>query len=133
MGSWTEVWVSHLRRFVPLVAPTPVSLRPMWRKLAATAALPMMIVLAAQANATPANTRDFLTQLELDGIQVNGQATIQEGYDICRFMKPPDGGALWDAAQKVKSDHPDWTIDQALTFANRSTQFICPDRESFPE
>jgi hypothetical protein len=105
----------------------------MWRKLAATAALPMTIVLAAQAHATPANTRDFLKQLELDGIEVNGQATIQEGYDICKFMTPSDGGALWDAAQKVKSEHPDWTIDQALTFSDRSTQFICPDRESYPQ
>jgi hypothetical protein len=105
----------------------------MWRRLAATAALPMMIVLAAQAHATPANTYEFLKQLELDGFEVNGQATIEEGYDICRFMKPPDGGALWDAAQEVKSWHPDWTIDQALTFSSRSTQFICPDGESFPE
>ena len=105
----------------------------MWRKLAAATALPTMIVLAPQAHATPANTRDFLEQLELDGITVNGQATIQEGYDICRFIRPPNGGALWDAAQKVKSDHPDWTIDQALNFSDRATQFICPDRESFPE
>ncbi|TDO17658.1 uncharacterized protein DUF732 [Mycobacterium sp. BK086] len=94
------------------------------------AALPVMIVLAAQAHATPANTRDFLKQLELDGIEINGRTAIQEGYDICSFMKPPDGGALWDAAQKVKSEHPDWTIDQALTFSDRSTQFICPDGES---
>ncbi|KQY08950.1 hypothetical protein ASD37_00135 [Mycobacterium sp. Root135] len=105
----------------------------MWSKLLATAALPMMIGLAAQAHATPANTRDFLKQLELDGITVSGQTAIREGYDICRFMKPPDGGALWDAALKVKSEQPDWTIDQALTFANRSTQFICPNRESFPD
>jgi hypothetical protein len=105
----------------------------MWRRLAAIAAIPMLTVLAPQAHATPANTRDFLTQLELDGIEVNGQATIHEGYEICKFMQPPDGGALWDAAQKVKSKHPNWSIDQALTFSNRSTQFICPDRESYPQ
>ena len=92
-----------------------------------------MIGLAAQAQATPANPYAFLMQLEMDGIKVNGQATVQDGYDICRFMKPPDGGTLWDAAQKVQSEHPDWTIDQALTFSSRATQFICPDRESFPE
>lgn len=106
---------------------------PMWRKLAATAVLPLTIGLAVPAHATPANTRDFLRQLEMDGIEVNGQATVQEGYEICRFMKPPDGGALWDAAQKVQSEHADWTIDQALLFADRATQFICPERESFPD
>lgn len=105
----------------------------MWSKIAATAALPIMVALAAQAHAAPANTRAFLRQLELDGIEANGQATTQEGYDVCRFMKPPDGGALWDAALMVKDKHPNWTIDQALLFSDRATQFICPDRESFPE
>ncbi len=105
----------------------------MWKTLAAAAAIPMTIVLAAQAQATPANTYEFLKQLRMDGIKIDGQAAIQDGYDICRFMKPPDGGALWDAAKKVQSEHPDWTIDQALLFSTRATQFICPDRESFPD
>ncbi|BBZ78602.1 hypothetical protein MANY_39390 [Mycolicibacterium anyangense] len=105
----------------------------MWKTLAAAAVVPMTIVLAAQAQATPANTYEFLKQLGMDGLKIDGQAAIQDGYDICRFMKPPDGGALWDAAKKVRSEHPDWTIDQALLFSTRATQFICPDRESFPD
>ena len=103
----------------------------MWRKLAAIAVLPSMITLAAPAHATPPNYAVFLQAIASDGIVIDGQQGISEGRAVCKSMAPPNGGSLWDAAQQVKSMHPDWKIDASLKFANRATQNICPDRDSF--
>lgn len=103
----------------------------MWSKLAAIAALPLTIALAAPAHATPPNYPVFLQSIAMDGIVIDGQQAILEGRAVCKMLAPPDGASLWDAAQHVKSMHSDWTIDAALHFADRATQMICPDRDSF--
>jgi hypothetical protein len=86
-----------------------------------------MIVLAAPAHAQP-NYESFINAITLDGIVIDHQQAIVEGYEVCKLMEPPNGGSLWDATQQVKSKHPDWTMSAALTFADRSIQHICPDR-----
>jgi hypothetical protein len=98
----------------------------MWRKLAAIAALPLMIVLAAPAQAEP-NYDVFLQAIAGDGIVMNDHEAILEGHAVCTLMEPPNGGSLWDAGQQVKSMHPDWRIGSALDFADRSVQDICPN------
>jgi len=42
-------------------------------------------------------------------------------------MAPPSRDSLWDAAQQIKSMHPDWGIGAALHFAERAVQDICPN------
>ncbi|WP_293002313.1 DUF732 domain-containing protein [Mycobacterium sp.] len=102
----------------------------MWRKLAAIAALPLMIVLAVPAHADP-NYTVFLQAIAGDGIVMGDHEAIMEARGVCKFMEPPNGGSLWDAGQHVKSMHSGWGIDSALDFADRSVQDICPNRGSF--
>jgi hypothetical protein len=111
----------------------------MWRKLAAIAALPLMIVLAVPAHADPndandvneANDANFLDAIAGDGIVMDHHEAILEAHAVCRLMEPPNGGSLWDAGQQVKSMHSGWGIVPAMNFADRSVQDYCPNRGSF--
>lgn len=78
-----------------------------------------------------ANYRVFLQAIAGDGIDMDSHAAIVEALDVCRLMHPPKDASLWDAGQHVISIHPDWTVTDALHFADRSIQNICPHRGSF--
>lgn len=91
------------------------------------AALPLMNAVTVPAHAQP-NYEVFLEAIHGDGVVMDDQQAIAEGYAVCKLMRPPNGGSLWDAAQKVKSMHADWPIGRALSFADRSVQDICPER-----
>lgn len=110
----------------------------MLKKMAAVAALPLAITLAAFAHADPNNTVDttpndtvFLQAIAQDGIKMDGQQAISEAQGVCTIMQPPGDGSLWDAGQHLVSIHPDWTVGTALHFADRSVQDLCPNRGSF--
>jgi hypothetical protein len=114
-------------------------IRSMWRKLAAIAAIPLMIVLAVPAHADPNDANDanvandavFLQTIAGDGIVMDDHEAILEAHAVCRLMEPPNDGSLWDAGQQVKSMNSGWGIGAALHFADRSVQDICPNRGSF--
>ncbi|WP_418888626.1 DUF732 domain-containing protein [Mycolicibacterium neoaurum] len=78
-----------------------------------------------------ANYSVFLQALAGDGIEIDSRRAISEGHAVCELIRPPGDGSLWDAGQKVRSMHPDWSVGTALHFANRSVQHICPSRGSF--
>lgn len=101
-----------------------------WSKLALLAVVPSLIALAGQAHAVP-NDAVFLQELSDDGIVMDEGAAISEAQAVCKLMAPPNGGALWEAGQQVKADHPDWRMDRALKFADRAVQNYCPNRGSF--
>lgn len=108
------------------------------RTLAVTfVSLSLLISTGVPAHAAPdtvdpnANYSVFLQAIAGDGIVMDSHQAIREGQSVCRLMQPPNDGSLWDAGQKVLSTHSDWTIGQALKFADRSVQDICPHRGSF--
>ena len=108
------------------------------KKFAAMTLLALMTVPAIPAHADPvdvvdpgANYNVFLQAIAGDGIVIGAEQAIREGIDACVLMRPPTDASLWDAAQHVKSIHPDWRIGSALDFSNRAVQDICPNRGSF--
>lgn len=110
----------------------------MMRTLAATfVSLSLLISPGVPAHAAPdtvdpnANYSVFLQAIAGDGIRMDSHQAIREGQSVCMLMQPPHDGSLWDAGQQVLSTHSDWTIGQALKFADRSVQDICPHRGSF--
>lgn len=107
--------------------PPPRMIRPV---VAALAALLTAMSLPAQAQAEP-NYDVFLQSIASDGIAVQAHEAITEGQAVCKLMRPPNDGSLWDAGQQVLSTHPDWGVHLALKFADRSVQNICPNRGSF--
>lgn len=92
---------------------------------------------AASAHAEPgnidegANYRVFLQAIEQDGITMDSSAAIREALGVCGLIEPPDGASLWEAGQHLMSTHPAWTVTDALHFADRAIQNICPHRGSF--
>lgn len=110
----------------------------MMRMLAVTfVSLSLLISPGVPADAAPdtvdpnANYSVFLQAIAGDGIRMDSHQAIREGQSVCGLMRPPNDGSLWDAGQEVLSTHSDWTIGQALKFADRSVQDICPHRGSF--
>ncbi|MDO3402721.1 DUF732 domain-containing protein [Mycolicibacterium neoaurum] len=110
----------------------------MWKMLAVVAISPLVVVLPVPAHAEPggavdpgANYQVFLRMIAEDGIEMDGDQAIQEGYGVCALMRPPNDLALWDAGQHVLTTHPDWSVGQALSFSTRSVQDICPHNGSF--
>lgn len=78
-----------------------------------------------------ANYSVFLKSIARDGIVIDEQQAIKEGIAVCTLMRPPNTASLWDAAQHLKSLHPDWKTAHALSFSSRAVQDICPHRGSF--
>lgn len=113
------------------------------KKLAAIAlfSLPLMAAPAVSAHADPADPADiidpranysvFLKSIARDGIVIDDQQAIKEGITVCTLLRPPNTASLWDAAQHLKSLHPDWKTGSALSFSSRAVQDICPHRGSF--
>lgn len=103
--------------------------------------LPLIAMPAVSAHADPADPADiidsranysvFLKSIARDGIVMDGQQAVNEGIAVCTLMRPPNTASLWDAAQHLKSLHPDWKIASALSFSSRAVQDICPHRGSF--
>ncbi|MGV0739778.1 DUF732 domain-containing protein [Mycobacterium syngnathidarum] len=108
----------------------------MLRTLAAIAVSSLMMAHAAPAHANPgyvdpdANHSVFLQAVAGDGIVIDRNQAIREGYDVCKLMRVHDA-SLWDAAQNLVGLHPDWGVELAMHFANRSVQNICPHQGSF--
>lgn len=93
---------------------------------------PVVLARAAPDNVdSGANYSVFLQAIAGDGIVMDNHQAIREAYALCKLMQPPNGASLWDAAQHVQSTHPDWGIESALHFADRSVQDVCPNRGTF--
>ena len=110
----------------------------MWRMLAVIAVSPLTVMLAGAAHAEPADVADpganfgvFLRMIAADGIVMDDSQAIQEGYGVCTLMRPPNQLSLWEAGQHLRTEHPEWSVAQALGFATRSVQDICPHNGGF--